>query len=134
MAAVMSKASLGDSLLFEYIQVHSVSFQILINTVSDYGTQTLTGALPSADLTLDRMSKERDSPPAHLFLAGLYLLFKLSCQSNEAGPGGQIQYFRCILRVLAGWLKKKYPVIPGYLQALVLFKPAHLSKINKLHQ
>lgn len=48
--------------------------------------------------------------------------------------GGQIQYFRCILRALAGSLKKKYLVIPGYLQAPVLFKPAHLSKINRLHQ
>lgn len=42
MAAVVNKASLGDSLLFGYIQVHSVSFQILLNTLSDYHTQTLT--------------------------------------------------------------------------------------------
>lgn len=52
-AAVVNKASLGDNVLFGYIQVHSVSFQILLNTLSDYHTQTLTGALPRADRTLD---------------------------------------------------------------------------------
>lgn len=58
MVSARSKGSPGDNILFGYTQVHSVCFQILINTLGDSGSQTLIlGALPGTDPTPNCMEK-----------------------------------------------------------------------------
>lgn len=98
MAAVMSKGSLGDSILFGYTRVHSVCFQILINTLSDSSAQILIlGALPGADGT---ECERKDF--CLLFICSLDCV---SCTSSRVKATGQDQegessIIRCGLRVL----------------------------------